>query len=71
VTARASKPKRFEVAFEDGQDRLYVVQQYADWPQYGLVFRVEHRTTGSRRAVLLQPGQVRELANELARWADR
>lgn len=60
--------RRFEAVFEDGQDRLRVVPQYAGRPEYGLVLRVEHRTTGSGRAVLLAPGQVRELADALRGW---
>ena len=52
----------------DGTDRLRVAQQYKGIPRYGLVFRVEQRTTLAGRAVLLTPEQVRSVHTWLGEW---
>jgi hypothetical protein len=56
----------FETA--DPTDRLRIAQQYRDLPRRGLVFRVEQRTTGSGRAVLLTPAQAASVHQWLGEW---
>lgn len=58
----------FETA--DPTDRLRIAQQYKDLPRYGLVFRVEQRTTRSGRAVLLTPEQVASVRRWLGQWLE-
>lgn len=54
----------------DGTDRLRLAEMYAGRPERGLVVRVEQRTTGAGRALLLTPEAVAELRDWLSEWLD-
>lgn len=63
-----TRTARPEQAWVNGADQFRIAQQYKDMPQHGLVFRVEQRTTGAGRAVLLTPQQVAEVHTWLGEW---
>jgi hypothetical protein len=61
-------PRRPAADWIDGTDRLHVAQQYAGMPRHGLIVRVDQRTTGGGRAILLTPAAVAELHAWLGQW---
>jgi hypothetical protein len=65
------RTRRQQADWIDGHDRLHIAEQYAGQPGYGLVLRVEQRTTLAGHAVLLTPAQVAEVHAWLSEWLTR